>query len=55
MGWLAWERFACNIDCKNDPKNCISESLFMEMADHLSADGFKELGYEFINIDVRVE
>ena len=23
MGWLAWERFRCNIDCKNDPENCI--------------------------------
>ena len=24
----------------------------MDMADHLAGDGFKELGYEFINIDV---
>ena len=24
----------------------------MQMADHLAEDGFKELGYEFINIDV---
>ena len=23
MGWLAWERFRCNIDCVNDPHNCI--------------------------------
>lgn len=23
MGWLAWERFRCNIDCDQDPKNCI--------------------------------
>jgi len=23
MGWLAWERFRCNIDCSEDPKNCI--------------------------------
>lgn len=23
MGWLAWERFRCDIDCQNDPKNCI--------------------------------
>ena len=23
MGWLAWERFRCNTDCVNDPKNCI--------------------------------
>ena len=23
MGWLSWERFRCNIDCKDDPDNCI--------------------------------
>ena len=23
VGWMAWERFRCNIDCKNDPENCI--------------------------------
>lgn len=23
MGWLAWERFRCDIDCKDDPQNCI--------------------------------
>lgn len=29
-----------------------SEKLFMQMADHLAADGFKDVGYQFINIDV---
>ena len=24
----------------------------MQMADHLAADGFRELGYTFVNIDV---
>lgn len=51
MGWLAWERFRCDIDCDNDPKNCISEKLFMDMADRLSEDGWRELGYVYINID----
>lgn len=23
MGWLAWERFRCNVDCREDPRNCI--------------------------------
>lgn len=23
VGWLAWERFACNTDCTLDPDNCI--------------------------------
>ncbi|XP_037069521.1 alpha-N-acetylgalactosaminidase-like, partial [Pollicipes pollicipes] len=51
MGWLAWERFRCNTDCVNDPKNCISENLFYEMADRLVADGFLAAGYEYLNID----
>ncbi|KAF6120533.1 alpha-N-acetylgalactosaminidase [Phyllostomus discolor] len=51
MGWLAWERFRCNIDCDADPKNCISEQLFMEMADRLAEDGWRDLGYTYLNID----
>ncbi|CAO2601493.1 Naga [Lemmus lemmus] len=51
MGWLAWERFRCNIDCNQDPKNCISERLFMEMADRLAQDGWRDLGYVYLNID----
>ncbi|XP_058424223.1 alpha-N-acetylgalactosaminidase isoform X1 [Diceros bicornis minor] len=51
MGWLAWERFRCNIDCDEDPKNCISERLFMEMADRLAQDGWRDLGYIYLNID----
>ena len=29
-----------------------SEKLFMEMADRIAEDGFKDVGYEFVNIDV---
>ncbi|XP_029432794.1 alpha-N-acetylgalactosaminidase-like [Rhinatrema bivittatum] len=51
MGWLAWERYRCNIDCKHDPENCISEHLFKIMADRLAEDGWRDLGYKYINID----
>uniref|UniRef100_A0A6J0T9K1 Alpha-galactosidase n=1 Tax=Pogona vitticeps TaxID=103695 RepID=A0A6J0T9K1_9SAUR len=51
MGWLAWERFRCNVDCKSDPHNCISEKLFMDMADCLATNGWRELGYVYVNID----
>ncbi|TNN61581.1 Alpha-N-acetylgalactosaminidase [Liparis tanakae] len=63
MGWLAWERFRCDIDCAHDPKNCIRrvhptflskqayENLFIDMADRLSEDGWRELGYVYVNID----
>ncbi|KAL4230782.1 hypothetical protein ACF0H5_011157 [Mactra antiquata] len=51
MGWLSWTRFGCNTDCVTDPDFCISEKLIMQMADRLSNDGFKELGYEYVCID----
>lgn len=51
MGWMAWERFRCDIDCFDDPENCISEGLFRDMADRLAEDGWKELGYEYVIID----
>ncbi|XP_064606127.1 LOW QUALITY PROTEIN: alpha-N-acetylgalactosaminidase-like [Liolophura sinensis] len=51
MGWLAWERFRCDIDCADDPKNCIGQSLFMEMADRMVADGYRDAGYTYVNID----
>ncbi|XP_008288909.1 alpha-N-acetylgalactosaminidase [Stegastes partitus] len=51
MGWLAWERFRCDIDCDNDPMNCISERLFTDMADWLVKDGWRDLGYVYVNID----
>jgi len=51
MGWMSWERFRCNTDCKNDPEFCISERLFKEMADMLVVGGFKDAGYDTIIID----
>lgn len=33
MGWLAWERYRCVIDCDTFPDDCISENLFKNMAD----------------------
>ena len=38
-------RFRCNTDCENDPHNCISERLFMQMADLLISDGYYDAGY----------
>ena len=43
--------YRCNVDCTNDPNNCISEKLFKEMADHLVNDGYQAAGYEYVNID----
>jgi len=51
MGWLAWQRFRCNIDCDNDPNNCVREELFMEMADLIVSEGYLDAGYDFISLD----
>jgi len=51
MGWFPWERFRCNIDCRNDPDFCISEKLFMQIADSMVDNGFLAAGYEFVNLD----
>ncbi|XP_046878870.1 alpha-galactosidase A [Hypomesus transpacificus] len=51
MGWLHWERFMCNVDCSTDPNNCISERLYMQMADVMVKEGWMEAGYEYVCID----
>uniref|UniRef100_G3TIT7 Alpha-galactosidase n=2 Tax=Loxodonta africana TaxID=9785 RepID=G3TIT7_LOXAF len=51
MGWLHWERFMCNVDCTEEPDSCISEQLFMQMADLMVSDGWKDAGYQYLCID----
>jgi alpha-N-acetylgalactosaminidase len=51
MGWLSWMKYACNTDCKTYPDDCINAQLYMDMADVLSTDGWREVGYEYVNID----
>uniref|UniRef100_A0A5F9DVQ6 Alpha-galactosidase n=1 Tax=Oryctolagus cuniculus TaxID=9986 RepID=A0A5F9DVQ6_RABIT len=51
MGWLHWERFLCNLDCQAEPESCISEHLFMQMAELMVSDGWKDAGYECLCID----
>lgn len=51
MGWMAWQRYRCNIDCESYPDECISDKLFRRMADRMVEDGYKDVGYEYIIID----
>ena len=51
MGWLSWGLFRCEVDCDTYPTSCINADLYQTMADHLAKDGFKDVGYEFVNID----
>ena len=41
MGWNSWNTFACDIN----------EKMIRDMADVMAANGMKEAGYEYINID----
>ncbi|XP_070507518.1 alpha-N-acetylgalactosaminidase-like [Chironomus tepperi] len=51
MGWMSWERFRCITDCDKYPDECISERLFIEMADIMVNEGYLAAGYEYVNID----
>ncbi|XP_025088515.1 alpha-N-acetylgalactosaminidase-like [Pomacea canaliculata] len=51
MGWLSWERFRCQRDCIQFPDTCVSEKLYMAMADRMVSDGYKDAGYEYVHID----
>ena len=55
MGWLSWGRFGCRTEtrwhCNKKMDNCISETLFKQMADQMATGGYKEAGYEYIIMD----
>ncbi|XP_053329661.1 alpha-galactosidase A [Spea bombifrons] len=51
MGWLHWERFLCETDCEKEPYTCVSERLFMEMADVMVYQGWLDAGYQYLCID----
>jgi len=50
LGWLTWTKYACTIDCKTYPNDCISEKLIRRQADVLAREYLKH-GYEYIIID----
>jgi alpha-galactosidase len=41
MGWNSWNKFGCDV----------SEQLIRETADAMVANGMKDAGYQYINID----
>lgn len=50
-GWLSWARYACNVDCAAEPGECISEALYMRVADALVANGWRDAGYAYVAVD----
>jgi len=51
MGWLSWERFGCITNCDDFPETCISERLYLEQANELVQGGFRDAGYQYVDID----
>ncbi|OQR78001.1 alpha-galactosidase A-like [Tropilaelaps mercedesae] len=51
MGWLSWERFLCQVDCKTYPDSCISENLYIAMSDIMASEGYLKAGYNHVNVD----
>ena len=52
MGFMSWERFRCQIDCKNNfPNECINENLYKSIADVMYDGGYVDVGYNRIHID----
>jgi hypothetical protein len=51
MGWLSWERFGCQTNCSQYPDTCISETLYLTQANLLVAGGYRDAGYQYVNID----
>ena len=51
MGFLSWERFRCQTNCRAFPDDCISENLYKSIADALVEGGFARAGYNRVHID----
>nr|AVA09680.1 putative effector protein [Heterodera avenae] len=51
MGWMSWTKFYCETNCAKHPFSCINQQLYMDMADRLAVDGYREAGYEYVHID----
>jgi hypothetical protein len=51
MEWMSWSYVYCETDCVSHPSACVNEDLFMEIADRLVVDGYRDAGYTFVNLD----
>lgn len=51
MGWLSWERYACETDCDRYPLNCVDEELYLRQARALVDGGYAKAGYVYLDLD----
>lgn len=51
MGWISGERFGCQINCKDYPRDCISSNLINRTANTMVNNEWSKFGYEYIILD----
>lgn len=51
MGWMSWEVFRCDTDCKKNESMCVGEINYKQQADALVSGGYLAAGYKTISID----
>ncbi|CAL8082618.1 unnamed protein product [Calicophoron daubneyi] len=51
MGWMSWQRFRCQTDCRHYPDDCISERLIKRTVDRMISTKLKDAGYQYVMID----
>ena len=51
MGWMSWQAFRCEIDCKAAPEDCIDEHLYKSVGDAMVAGKYAAAGYTGVHID----
>lgn len=50
-GFLSWQHYRCNRNCKTDPDNCLSEKMIKRTADLMVSENYAAAGYRYVNID----
>lgn len=51
MGWMSWEVFRCDTDCKKNESMCVGEVNYKQQADALVSGGYLAAGYRTVSID----
>lgn len=52
LGWVSWMRYRCTVSCNDSTSaDCLNEKLVRDVADAMVAGGYKDAGYEYVNLD----
>ena len=52
LGWVSWMRYRCTVSCNDSASaDCLNEKLVRDVADAMVSGGYKDAGYEYVNLD----